>query len=221
MTRCRSEELYPAKGLGWTPPDPVPLPIETPRLVVRPYEPRDAEALHRVVDGCRESLLPWLPWAREDHRDAERSLQFIINNRMTLRDTTTLGHIVLGVFDRETGDLLGGHGIHDIRRDTASCETGYWLAPHARGKGLITEATAHVLSWCLCPQAERGMGLARVRVYCSSENAPSRRVLDRLGLTPEVHQRRDYCIEGVGVTDRLGWGVLADEWDCNRHAMRA
>jgi len=221
MTRCASEELYPAEGLAWSAPDPVPVPIETPRLVLRPYDPADAEALHRVVDGCRGSLLPWLPWAKEDHRDPDRSLQFIMNNRIHLRDPATLGHVVLGVFDRASGELLGGHGVHDIRRDTASCETGYWLAPHARGKGLITEATAHVLSWCLRPRAERGLGLERVRIYCSSANAASSRVPERLGLTPEVRQRQDYYVQGVGLTDRLGWGVLADEWDGAAHAMRA
>lgn len=218
MTRCASEDRYPTRGLAWSAPDPLPLRIETPRAVLRSYEPTDAEALHRVVDACRASLLPWLPWAKEDHRDADRSLHFIMNNRMHLREPGTLGHVVLGVFDRETGELLGGHGVHDIRRDTASCETGYWLRPEARGRGLITEATAHVLSWCFRRQDRGGMGLGRVRIYCSSANTPSSRVPERLGLTPEVMQRRDFYVEGVGLTDRLGWGVLAEEWDCNAHA---
>lgn len=220
MTRCASEERHPAKGLAWTPPTPLPLPIEMPRITARLYEPADADQLHAVVSACRDSLMPWLPWSREDHADPERSLHFIVNHRVSLRDPAKLNAIVLGLFDRDTGRLLGGHGIHDIRRDTASCETGYWLAPEARGQGLITQATAHILSWCFRPQTDHGMGLRRARIYCSGHNEPSKRIPQRLGLRQEVTQREDSFLEGLGLTDRLGWGVMATEWDTLNHRFR-
>ena len=61
------------------------------------------------------------------------------------------------------------------------------------------------------------MGLRHVRIYCSAANAPSRRVIEKLGVRQEVHQREDFFVPGVGVTDRLGWGVMTEEWDCRRH----
>lgn len=221
MTRCASEDRYASKGLGWTPPAPLPLPIETPRLTIRAYEPADAPECFRVVDDCRDSLLPWLPWARSDHLDEEASLRAILNWRAELRDTSVLKHIILGVWERDTGELVGGSGFHDVRADTASCETGYWTRPDRRGRGYALEATAHLLSACLRPQGEGGFGFRRVRIYCSSANGASKRIPEKLGLPPEVMQRRDYHVEGVGPTDRLGWGVLAEEWDADAHRMRA
>ncbi|GJM19920.1 MAG: hypothetical protein DHS20C14_21330 [Phycisphaeraceae bacterium] len=221
MTRCASEDRIPIKGVAWTCPDPVPVRIETPRLVVRAYEPSDARALHETVDGCRGSLLPWLPWSEKDHADEERSLHFILNQRVHLREPSKLEWVVFGVFERDTGTLVGGHGIHGVRRETASAETGYWLTPGARGKGYATEASAHVLSWAFRPQNRDGMGLNRVRIYCSHRNTASVDVPNRLGLREEVRQREDFYVEGLGLTDRLGWGVLAAEWDADTHRPRA
>ena len=220
MTRCASEDQYSADGLAWTPPDPLPLPIETPRLVIRAYEVSDAAVLFRTIETHRQSLLPWMPWARVAHKDIEQSLSFILGERMHMRELDKLSRLALGVFDRESGELLGGHGIHDIRRDSASCESGYWLAPTHQRKGLATEATRHMLSWALRPQDEGGMGLNRVRIYCSDLNERSLRIPQRIGLRREVEQREDYYVEGVGLTARLGWGVLASEWDTTAHELR-
>ncbi|MEL6739958.1 MAG: GNAT family protein [Planctomycetota bacterium] len=228
MTRCASEAHHTPAGLAWKPPAPLPIPIETPRLMLRAYEPSDARECFRVVDACRDSLLPWLPWARTDHLNEEASLRAILNWRAELRDTSKLAHIILGVFERETGELVGGSGFHDVRPETASCEVGYWTRPDRRGLGYAGEATAHLLSRCLLAQGDGqndgqdtgGMGFERVRIYCSSANAASKRIPEKLGLTPEVMQRRDYHVEGVGPTDRLGWGVLSEEWDAGAHRIK-
>ena len=73
----------------------------------------------------------------------------------------------------------------------------------------------------LLPQAEGGLGLNRVRVFCSADNTPSSRVPEKLALTPELRQRADYFVPDHGVTDRLGWGVLAGEGATSSHRPRA
>ncbi len=219
MTHCASERET-GLGLGWAASDPFTVRFETPRLLIRAWEAADAPALFDAVRQSRERLLPWVDWARDGHRTAGESLAYITGQAAALRDPATFLGVGVGIFDRETDRVLGGTGIHDVRRDTASAETGYWVRADAWGRGIATEATRHVLSWCFRPQADGGLGLRRVRIYCSSANAASRRVIEKLGIRHEVHQRADYFVRDVGVTDRLGWGVLDDEWDTAGHRPR-
>ena len=217
MTHCSSENLFPTEGLGWTAPDPLPLNIESERLVLRTYTLADVPQLYRVINETRNHLIPWLPWCKSGYLDLESSTHEISTQVMELRDPKKLARVIFGVFLKETGELIGGSGIHDIRRDTASCETGYWMAKSHTRKGYALEACRRTISWALTPQPQGGMGLRRVRIYTSDHNIPSSSLIAKLGITPEVHQRDDYFIEGIGCTGRLGWGVLADEWDCDRH----
>lgn len=220
MTRCASEQET-GEGLGWIAPAPLPLRVETPRLVLRAYELSDSGALFNAVSSDREALLPWMIWARDTHQDEAQTMHFITSEMMHLRESAAMTRVILGVFERDGGNLVGGAGIHDIRRDTASAETGYWIRRSFRGRGYATEAARHVISWALRAACDGGMGLARMRIYCSSLNAPSRRVIEKLGVRQEVQQRADFFVPGVGVTDRLGWGVLAEEWDTTTHAPKA
>ena len=211
MPRCASEQDT-GQGLGWTPPDPFPARFETERLAVRTYGLDDVEALYEAVSTSREHLLPWLPWAKAEHADLTATTHFIAMQMMDLRNLAGLTKVIMGIFDKATGRLLGGTGVHGIYRDTACAETGYWVRADATGKGYCTEATAGVLSWALGAPGKGGLGLRRIIIYCSAENAASRRIPEKLGLRQEVEQREDYFVPGYGCTDRLGWGVMAGEW---------
>lgn len=219
MPRC-ANETDTGQGLGWTPPDPFVVRFETERLLIRAYELADAEALFEAVSSSREHLLPWMPWARVGHGDVAASAHYITTQIMALRDREAFNAVGIGVFERDTGRLLGGTGVHGVHRDTACAETGYWIRADAVGRGYCTEATAGVLSWALGEQAGGGLGLRRVVIYCSAQNVASRRIPEKLGLRQEVHQREDYFVPGYGCTDRIGWGVLAGEWDCGEHRRK-
>ena len=217
MTHCASEIQFPPEGLGWTPPDPLPLRIESERLLIRTYTRDDIEELYQLVNATRDHLIPWLPWCQSGYRDMDTATQEIVNMIMELREPMKLHRVIFGVFLKKTGELIGGSGIHDIRRDTASCETGYWIAKTHTRQGYTEEACRRTISWAMQDQAKGGMGLRRVRLYCSDQNTGSAKLIEKLGITAEVMQRDDYFVEGIGCTNRLGWGVLKSEWDCKNH----
>lgn len=86
--------------------------------------------------------------------------------------------------DAPDGPVLGMIGI---TLDTAatperSAEIGYWLAPEARGRGLMTDAATLVTDWALDPE---GLGLARMVWTAYTGNWASRRVAWRLGFRVE------------------------------------
>ncbi len=218
MTRCASENLFPADGLGWTPPEPLECHLESDRLIVRAYQLSDTQQVFNAINESREGhLLPWMPWCKDNHRTLESTTKYICEQVLALANPATFNNVGTAIFCKDTGRFLGGSGIHDVRRDTASCETGYWIRKSAIGHGYAREACARTISWALAPKANNGLGLQRVRIYCSAQNEPSKRLIKQLKIRQEVHQRNDYYIESLGVTDRLGWGVMADEWDCETH----
>lgn len=218
MTRCRSENLFPADGLGWTAPDPLLCHLESERLIIRGYQLSDAQAVFDAINDSRDGhLLPWMPWCKVNHHTIESTTKYICEQMLATGNPSTFNNVGTGIFCKESGRFLGGSGIHDVRKDTASCETGYWIRRDAIGNGYALEACARTISWALDTQSNDGLGLQRVRLYCSASNVHSNRLIEKLGITAEVRQRNDYFIETIGTTDRLGWGVLADEWDCQKH----
>ncbi|MFG0299388.1 MAG: GNAT family N-acetyltransferase [Phycisphaerales bacterium JB047] len=220
MTRCSSEINYPIEGMGWNPPNPLRCELESERLIVRSYTMDDAQALFDAITESREGhLLPWMVWCKENHRTLESSMKYVCDQMLAMQNPATFNNVGTGVFCKQTGRFIGGSGVHDVRRDTASCETGYWIRKSEIGYGYAREACARTISWALAPQDTGGLGLRRVRIYCSSANTHSQRLIEQLGVRAEVHQRDDFYIETIGLTDRLGWGVHADEWDCEKHRM--
>src|SRR5690606_16530592 len=63
-------------------------------------------------------------------------------------------------------------------------EVGYWAHPDARGRGVVGEAVELVVAHAFTPRADRGLGRHRLEIGASRDNAASRHVAERAGLTP-------------------------------------
>lgn len=105
--------------------------------------------------------------------------------------------------DRLVG-MVGLHGVAD-----AAAEIGYWLAPEARGAGLMSEAVELALDYGFAP-APGGLGLQRIVWHAYTGNRPSAAVARRAGFVFEgtsrlggVHRgrRRDQWQAGLLATD--------------------
>ena len=84
---------------------------------------------------------------------------------------------------RETGSEHGIGGMIALDGITAgSAELGYWVAPWARGRGVVGRATALVLDHAF---AADGLALDRVSWTALAGNWPSRRVAWRAGFRVE------------------------------------
>src|SRR5690349_8061121 len=108
---------------------PLPVAIETDRLIIRPFEPADAPALYEAVDQSRERVGRWLPWVPL-YTEQSVAVSFIERCRQHWCDATELP---LAIFDRDDGRFLGGISVHAARLgyptrwDWRIFETGYWL----------------------------------------------------------------------------------------------
>jgi RimJ/RimL family protein N-acetyltransferase len=151
--------------------------IETERLVVRCWEPRDAPLLKEAIDGSIEHLRPWLPWAANEPQSIPDKVDLL----RTFRAKFDLGEdFIYGILDRDERRVLGGTGLH-TRVGAYAREIGYWIRADAAGRGYVTEAVAAVTRVGF--EVER---LERLEIRCEPANERSAAVARRLGYVEEA-----------------------------------
>lgn len=161
----------------------------------------------------RESYLPWLPWVRVDNRTEEECAAAIERMRQRRERTDPApDDFTLGIFDRSTGGVVGGTGLHRILHNWHEAEIGYWIRPDLRRRGLCAEAVGGLIDWAFRPLGEGGWGLRRLHIRCAGSNDSSIRVPQSLGLRQEGRLVQERWTEGIGWDDTLVWGVCAGEW---------
>ena len=158
---------------------PMPVRIETERLILAPEEPSDAEWFTDLLNARGTGTFT-----------VADALERINAMRETI-ETAGIGALVLR--KRSGGGALGYTAIVVGPRLANGPELAYELLPRAHGHGYATEAAVVLLD------AAFGTGRRRMWASIRSWNAPSLRVAEKLGF------RRDHCItDGVG---ELVWMV--------------
>jgi RimJ/RimL family protein N-acetyltransferase len=76
--------------------------------------------------------------------------------------------------------VLGGGSLNNVDLREGRAAIGYWLAPHARGRGVATHAVRLIAGW-----AFRDLQVARLELTCGPDNVASQRVAERCGFTRE------------------------------------
>ncbi|GGN64391.1 acetyltransferase [Streptomyces kronopolitis] len=166
-----------------------PVTLTTERLVLRPFEPSDAPAVHAA---CQEPDIPrWTsvpsPYGVED---AERFVGTVVPEGW--RDDTTYNFAVV---TRADGSLVGAMGLvrlARLRTPERQAELGYWTAREHRGRGYTVEAARAVLRW-----AFRDLGVERMEWHAEAGNEGSRAVARRLGFHMEGTLRAQLVREGI------------------------
>lgn len=150
--------------------------LDGPRVRVRPYRAEDASQVWEAVEESREHLAPWLPWVRH-YRSPEDARAFVARAAAwwLLRED-----LVVGIFERETGRLLGGSGLHRIDWDLRTFEIGYWLRRTAEGRGYMRESVQ-----LLTRLAFDTLAANRVTITMDTRNDRSRAVAAGLGFVHE------------------------------------
>jgi RimJ/RimL family protein N-acetyltransferase len=113
--------------------------------------------------------------------------------------------IELAIRDAHTDEFLGVLMLLHFAWQHRRCELGYWLAAHARGRGVASAAVSLALDW-----AFDGLGLLRVELATTVENLSSQAVARRHGFTQEALQRARDVERGKRV-DVIQFGLLREE----------
>ena len=176
--------------------------IETERLVIRCWDPKDASLMQQAAAESKEHLLPFMPWAADEPQLVQQKLDLIRRFR-GLFDRTE--DYVYGIFDHDETRAVGGTGLHTRLKGNA-LEIGYWLHKDFVRQGYITESTA-----ALMRIAFELYLVERLEIHCSVENIASAAVARKLGFIHEATRRRLGFGNGK-TTDQMIWTLFADEY---------
>jgi ribosomal-protein-alanine N-acetyltransferase len=86
-----------------------------------------------------------------------------------------------------------------------SCSIGYWVDGALAGRGLAPTALARLIDHCFSD-----VGMHRVQIDIRPENAPSLRVVEKLGLRREGYFERYLDIDGAW-RDHVSFAVTVEE----------
>ena len=135
-------------------------------LLLRPPTEADIPA---VVSACRDPeiarFIPFVP-APYHEDDARRWLDAVQAGWRATPERT------FAVIDHERDEFLGVVTVRLVEEGTV----GYWLAPEARGRGLMTRSVALVVGW-----ARQVHEIRVLRLTTHPDNVASQRVAERTG----------------------------------------
>jgi RimJ/RimL family protein N-acetyltransferase len=172
-----------------------PMPIRTPRLLIRPKQPGDGAASAAAVAETWEDLHRWMHWAErlEEFTAEQQEVRCRCNiASFILREELNL----LGI-ELASGQPVIWCSFYDLDWTARQCNTGYWVCRSAQGKGIATEAANAMVRY-----AFGALGMRRVGLTHSSGNEASRRIAEKLGFAPEGIQQAANVLPDGRVADR-------------------
>lgn len=176
--------------------------IETERLVIRCYQPSDAQLLADSVRDSVEHLKPWMPWAHNEPEPFEEKVKRVLRFRGNF---DMQQDYVYGIFNHEETRLLGGTGLH-TRLNEKQLEIGYWIHQDFIKQGFAAESTA-----ALIKAAFEIIRVHRIEIHCDPRNRASAAVPRKLGFTHEGTLRAKTPFLD-GWSDSMIWGLLDSEY---------
>ena len=163
-------------------------PLRTSRLRLRPYTDDDLAALYEI------------------ERRSETA-RYLYNAPLTLDDTRPVlerRKAMTSIDDEHDGLMLA------LTLADSDAVIGHVnlerTSPDHQGRGYASEAAALMLRLGF-----EELGLHRIVGRLDARNAPSARVLERLGMRREAHLHEIEFVKGEWV-DELVYAILADEW---------
>lgn len=145
-------------------------PLVAERLELRPMRREDEEALHAI--WSHPTTLAALRF------DGEYTLAMTRQRIADKRAHQAFhGFAIWTVVERASGEVVGDCGLQMLE-DGPEVEIGWRMAPDVRGRGYATEAGRAALE-----VGFETLGMERIVAVTHPQNAASRRVMEKLGMT--------------------------------------
>lgn len=179
---------------------PLPTPtLRTTRLLLRPFEDTDLEAIYALQSNGR--VLRY--WDSPPWKDKARAQAFLDACRQMEQEGTGARWAIETLQHRA---FIGWCAMFRWNPVYRSLGIGYCLDEPAWGKGHATEAVRAMLHW-----AYDTLDLNRVEAELDTRNAASAKVLEKLGFVREGLRRED-CVVNGEVSDSWIYGLLRRDW---------
>jgi RimJ/RimL family protein N-acetyltransferase len=176
-------------------------PLETERLVLRPFEEGDLHALYKLHSD--EGVARYV---YNDPRSLDETRELLGRKMAAIQLTAERQWLSAAVIARESGQFVGDMALHWVSEQHKTGELGFVFDPEHQGRGYATEAARAFLAF-----AFDGMDLHRVIGRTEARNVASARVLEKLGMRREAHLVENEWIKGEWQSE-LVYAMLEREW---------
>lgn len=174
-----------------------PVVFETERLYAREFARADIDAVYEYasdIDNC--AFMEWAPETRE-------GVAKFIESRLASQIEEPRRTYDLAVCLKSTGELIGAMGLY-LNESRDQGELGWVLNKRFWHMGLAHEAARGFMRFGFL-----GLELYRICAKCDTENAPSYRLMERLGMRREAHFIKDMLTRVRGREGRRSTYVYA------------
>ena len=176
--------------------------LETPRLILRRFEPGDLEPMY---ENCwrHKIVTQWTSYAPMDClEDVQNNADMFTEGWLRYDNPRRYSWAIV---EKESNQVIGRRfGMHPDDR-IGQVELAYELGPRWWNRGLMTEAVQAVLPFFL-----KEVGMNRVFAYHASDNPASGRVMQKCGMVYEGTLRRaGRCNHGI--IDMVCYSMLASD----------
>lgn len=165
--------------------------FETKRLLLRPPQRKDAEAIFSAYAQDHEVVryLPWLP-----HASVENTRSFV---QWSMEAWSGEHRFPWVITCKESKTLLG---MIELRPHDFHASLGYVLARAYWNQGIMSEAVQVLVDWALAQPP-----IYRVWAICDQENIGSARVMEKVGMQQEGLMRRGVIHPNLSLAPRDCW----------------
>jgi RimJ/RimL family protein N-acetyltransferase len=176
-------------------------PLETERLVLRPFEEGDLDAVYGMQSDAEVAR-----WLYDEPRTLEET-RLHLERKMVLKEFAAENDwLSAAVIERESGLVVGDIALHWVSEKHKTGELGFIFDPAHHGRGYATEAARAFLAF-----AFEGMGFHRVIGRTEARNTASARVLEKLGMRREALLVENEWVKGEWQSE-LVYAILEHEW---------
>ena len=176
-------------------------PVETERLLLRPFAAGDFEAVFAMQS--RPDVARYLYWEARTEAEVRAALERKIGGVAIRSEGDAL---FLAAVLKTTDEVVGDVVLEYVSREHRTGEIGYIVHPDHQGNGYATEAMTVLLRL-----AFDELDLHRVIGRVEARNAPSARVLEKLGMRQEAHLVENEYVKGEWQSE-LVYAILDREW---------
>lgn len=170
------------------------------KTTIRPIRVRDARALEQELLANRRWLRKW------EATNPHGAMSFDVRSSIRSLQTNSRAGFGLPFAIEYDGELVGQLNVSGITYGSLSSATiGYWVAERVAGKGVTPTAVALASDYAFFQ-----VGLHRMEICIRPENAPSLRVVEKLGFRYEGLRRRYIHINGDW-RDHFCFALVAEE----------
>lgn len=158
----------------------LPVPILTPRLLIRPPQIGDGVVLNEAVIESFATLSQFMDWAKEKPSVNDSEEQVRLGTANWILKKSEEPWLPLLIFSRKNNQLVGATGFHHIVWEVPCAETGYWVRTSCERLGYMTEAINAITQY-----AFKQMKVNRLGITCDVNNNRSQKLAERLGFVLE------------------------------------